>query len=129
MIGYYGKMVFEVNEDKVCTFNGLELSHKSRLASHDIIGKKSKNEFVGLSTSTLSFNINLLASLGVSPKEEIAKWKKYLNEGIEDVLIIGDEPIADKWIVTSISETWNTVFNHGELYSASLKISMEECND
>jgi hypothetical protein len=128
MIGYFGDMIFEVNAERINTFNGLEISHKSRIASHDIIGQKSKNEFLGLSLSSLSFSIKLSAGLGVSPIREIEKWKEYVQTGKEDVLVIGGKPIAEEWVVTGVSESWDRVFSDGKLYSATIKIDMEEYN-
>ncbi len=65
MIGTFGDVTFEVSSDKVRTFSDMKRSGSSRLASHDLIGRKPLLEFGGPGLETLTFNMALSAFLGL----------------------------------------------------------------
>ena len=61
--GLLGKIPFSCSDSRVLTFQNLQVQKSARYASHDIIGQKPVNEYVGPSMTTLSFTIQLRAQL------------------------------------------------------------------
>lgn len=127
MIGYFGDIVFETSDKKILTFSEFKHDSAGRWEKHAVVGEKPVSEFVGPDLDSITFTIALNGSNGVKPLDEIYKWHDMVNEGYADVLVIGNKILgSDKWVVKQISGTWNTVFNHGELYSASIDVTLEE---
>ena len=128
MIGCIGKkVIFETSDKKVLNFNNFTRSANGKWAVHELINAKSKSEFLGAGLQKVSFDIHLDVSLGVKPREVIDLLFRYVEHGVADNLVVGTRRIGNNlWKVTDVSETWNTVLNHGELVSADLNISMEE---
>lgn len=128
MVGYFGNnVVFEVSSEKILTFDGFKYSSAGRWEKHNVISKKPISEFIGPDVDTISFTIILDGSFGIKPREEMERWIKMVNDGIADILVIGNKPLGkDKWSVKSISESWDKIFNQGELWSGKIDVSFEE---
>lgn len=132
-IGSLGSLItFKVNTDKkgninVLTFNSLSQKVAGRYSTHNIIGKKPKTEFLGPDLRTLSFNITLSAMLGVKPRTTLTKIEKAVESGEAYTFTVGTKKVgSNKWVITDISETWNEIYNKGELVEASLSLSLKE---
>lgn len=127
MLGYFGDVVFETSDKRVLTFTGFKHDSAGRWEKHSVIGKKPISEFIGPDLDTITFTINLNGSNGVKPRDEMDRWLKMVNDGIADILVIGNKSLGqDKWDVKSVSEAWDTVFNKGELYSGKIDVTLEE---
>jgi len=126
MIGNFGDFIFEVSDKKIFTFSKISLENKVRIAKHNIIGKPQLTEFLGVETGAISLEINLKKYQGVDPRKEYEKLIKTMEEGIVSPLIIGDMPIGENWIITSISQEWNKIFNNGVVISINGTIKLEE---
>jgi phage protein U len=128
MIGYFGKdIIFETSDERILTFAGLTRDIASRWGSHDLIGVKPKTEYIGPGLDTITFTIDLNGNNGVKPRTEMDLWLVKARDGIAETFVIGGKPLgADKWIVKSVSQAWGTIFNHGEVFSGKVDISLEE---
>jgi phage protein U len=127
VIGAFGKIFFKSSDKRILTFNGLTREIAGRFETHEVIGKKPKTEFIGPGLDTISFTINLNASLGVRPRREMDKWEAMASKGSAEILVIGGKPVGtDKWVVKSVSQAWDTIFIKGELYSGKIDVTLEE---
>lgn len=127
MIGYFRDIIFEVSDEKIYTFNGFKLDASARYEAHEIIGKKPITEYIASNLKTITLTINLNGSYGVSPIEEMRKWMNLAETGEADYLVIGWEVMGDdQWVVKSVSETWDTFFNEGQLLSGKIDVTFEE---
>ena len=128
MIGYFGKqIIFETSDKRIMTFSELKMDIASRYAKHDVIMKKPITEFIGPDLDSLSFAVNLNGNFGVKPRVEMEKWAALARDGVAEVFVVGGKPLgADKWVVKSVSQAWDTVFNGGELFSGKIDVSLEE---
>lgn len=127
MIGYYGDIIFETSDQRILNFSGLKRDVKGRWEKHAVIGKKPVSEFIGPDLDTITFTVSLSGNNGVKPRDEMERWNQYANKGLADVLVIGGRPVGNnKWNVQGVSEVWDVVFNHGELFSGKIDVSMEE---
>jgi phage protein U len=127
-IGTLGtSIVFEVTDEKVMTFTEMNRTVTGNWASHAVIGQKPKSEFLGAALQTITFNIVLNAALGVRPRAILDAIAKMVEAGAAEYFVVGSAPVGkNPWKITSVSETWNTILNKGELMKASLSLSLEE---
>lgn len=127
MIGCFSDIVFEVSDEKIYTFGNFKLNASARYNSHEIIGEKPVTEYVGPNLKSISLTINLNGNYGVSPIDEMYKWIDLAETGEADYLVIGRDVMGDdKWVVKSVSETWDTFFNEGELFAGKIDVTFEE---
>ncbi len=127
-IGTFGtKIIFETSDQKILTFNNFQRQISNKWATHEIIGQKPHSEFLGPTLEQISFDIYLNIIFGIKPEEIIETFNQFINDGNSEFLIIGEKIIgSNPWKINSISETWNTILNHGELICASLSLNLEE---
>lgn len=127
MIGSFGNIVFQTSDQKILTPRGMQQTSGSNWALHDIFGGKQRAEYTGQALRTVSFEIMLSAELGVRPRKTLEELER-IAEGREAYpLVIGGRPIGENpWRLVSLSETWDTVLNRGELISAKASLNLEE---
>ena len=108
-IGNWGTViVFEVSSRKILNFQNLKRSVSGRWKKHSIIGKKPRSEFTG-------------------PESLISSLEKAAEKGQIEYLYIGGKKIGSKKMyLESISETWNEVWNNGELVKATVSLTFSE---
>lgn len=127
-IGSLGdKIIFAVSPEKVLTFNKLQKTTKGRWASHDIIGKTPKAEFLGPGQGSLSFSIYVTVMHNVNPKQVIQELNEAAEQGTPLTFILGSSKVGkNKWVIDSVSEAWDAMIDEGRLLSANLNISLTE---
>ena len=75
----------------------------------------------------VTFTIKLDARHGIRPRTTIDQIEKHVRSGTPESLIIGGKKVgSSKMTINSISETWDEVWNRGELVRASLDLTLEE---
>lgn len=128
MIGALGSsIIFETSDARVLTFGNLQRTVASKWANHALIGRKAKSEYLGMELDQISFDIKLNAALGVRPRAVLQAIEDMIAAASAEILIIGDAPIGDNpWKILSVSEAWNVIYNRGELFAASLTLTLEE---
>ncbi|WP_187445341.1 phage tail protein [Bacillus infantis] len=127
MIGFFGKLVFEVSDKKIKTFSNFKRDTAGRWNKHDTIGKLPASEFIGPDLDTISFDIKLSAAFGVKPYEEMEKWYLCARNGNAEMLVIGKKRQASgRWVVKQVSQAWDVVLNNGAVYSLNMTVSLEE---
>lgn len=132
-IGSLGSLItFEVSTDrkgniKLLTFNKLSQKISGRYSDHNIIGGKPKSEFLGPGLRTLSFNIQLSAMHGVKPRKTMESIEQAVESGTALPFAVGSKKVgANKWVIESMSESWDEIYNKGELVSVNLSLSLKE---
>jgi phage protein U len=126
-LGYFGDIGFVTSDQRIMNFSGLKREISARYSNHEVIGQKPVTEFLGPSLQSISFTINLNGSFGVKPRDEMDRWIKKVELGKAELLVIGGKPLGkDQWVVKSVSQTWETVFNKGELFSGKIEVTLEE---
>ena len=128
MIGTLGrKIVFEVSDDWVLTFNSMSREVSGRWTKHEVLGVKPKAEFLGPGCQTVNMTIHLSAALGVKPRRILDTVERMVESGSAEYLVIGGRLVGRRpFCITGSSEEWNTVYSRGELAKATLTISLEE---
>ncbi len=127
MVGKYGDIVFETSDRRILSFNSLNQNVNGRWSSHAVIGKKERAEFNGPGKRKVTFKMTFCATLGIRPREMLEKLENMAENGKVDYLVIGGKAIGEnRFAMTSISETWDTVYSRGELAKASVTVTLEE---
>jgi len=127
-IGNWGIAIsFTVNSSRVLTFKDMKRTVTGRWQSHAIIGKKPKTEFLGPDASGVELTVTLSAENGVSPRTVIKTMEHMADYGRLAYLYIGGRKVGTgRMYLASISETWDEVWNQGELARASMNLTFGE---
>lgn len=127
MIGTFGGIVFEVGGGYALTPNKISRSAKGRWATHETIGRKPTSEYLSPDLQSVSLDITLRADYGVRPRAMLDRLEQIAEQGIVSRLIIGGKPVGrNPYKLTSVSEEWGKIFADGELFSASVSLTLEE---
>lgn len=129
-IGSFGKLVFETSDKKIFTFSNMQHKISANYAQHKIIAKKPRSEFlnVGLREITLTIELNVLH--GIKPRKQLERIEYMLSEAYADYLVIGEKKIwKNKFVITSLSETWDVIYSNGELAKATVNVTFQEYVD
>ena len=128
MIGTLGPaLIFTVSDDYVLTFAGMTRDVSSRWATHETPGTKPKAEFLGPGLQSVSLPITLSSNLGVKPRLMLDLVEQMVETGDSEYLILGYRPVGkNRFRVTASSETWDVIYNQGELARAKLTLTLEE---
>lgn len=127
-IGHIGKeVVFETSDKKILIFSKMQRTVKGRWASHPRIGKKPKRQFLGPDTDQLTFTITLNAGHGVKPRKTVENIERLIRTGKPQTVVIGKKKVgSNKYVVTEMSENWETIMNRGEVVKITCDITLEE---
>lgn len=127
-VGNLGTLiVFEVSTNKVLTFDKMTQSVKGRWTVQNPIGGKPYSEFLGPGQRTLSLSVYLSAAHGVKPRKPMERMERAIESGTPYKLVIGGRKVGSgQWVITDMSEAWDTVLDGGALVSASLTLSLAE---
>lgn len=128
MIGSLGtNIVFEVSDKQVLTFQNLTRTVSGRWTTHETMGAKPKAEFLGADTQGVSLTITLSAALGVRPRTMLETIETMVESGTAEYLILGTAAVgSNPFRLMSASETWDCVYNGGQLAKATVTLTLEE---
>ena len=126
--GNFAKLIsFETSDKKILTFREFKREGEARWHKHDRANKRPMPEFIGPGLDTISFEIHLDARHGVKPRKTMTNIRKHRNAGTPEYLVIkGANVCANKLVITKTSETWDEVWNKGELVRATMEITLME---
>lgn len=128
VIGHIGKtVVFETSDAKILNFKKMQRTVKGRWVSHSRVGKKPKKQFLGPDADQLTFTITLNAEHGVKPRKTVENIEKLIRTGKPQTVVIGSKKVgSNKYAITEISESWETILNRGEVVKITCDITLEE---
>lgn len=127
MIGSLGSIVFKVSSDYIHTFQEFKRVSSGRWAKHDIHGQKPKEEFLGPELDTISFKIELKASLGNNPRYDAERLMILTRTGEALPLVMGGNAMGYyRWVVKEVEQEWEDIDPNGKVLSATVNISLTE---
>lgn len=127
MIGYFGDIIFETSDEKICNFNDFKQAASANYSEHSRYRKKSEREFISPNNEGVSFTMKIRAGHGVRPRIMKDKLIKYCESGKVCPLVIGGHKIGGgKWTVDSIDANFKEVWNRGELVSVEIAVTATE---
>lgn len=126
-IGYMGDIPFTTSSRQVRTFFDYSRKGDPRLGTHDIIGGKSRIEFIAPPLETIDFTIKLSKGLGLNPLRELESLREMRDTGAVFNLFLGGRPVSEhKWIIASLGEAVKYFDRKGEILSVDVSLSLQE---
>lgn len=127
-IANWGKTItFEVSSKKTLTFGKLKRTVSARWKVHNLIGQKPKGEFAGADASGITLEAVLAAERGVKPRKVLEELEEACENGLVDYLYVGGKKIGiNKMYLESIEESWDEIWNEGELVKATVALTFAE---
>lgn len=131
VIGSFGAfIVFETSDKKILNFNSFKRTVSARWTSHPRNGYKPLKQFIGPDAEQISFSIVLDAQHGVKPRDSLEIINTCIFYGIPAYLVIGVKKVGvSQFVITQATESWNCIWNHGELVRVSIELTLEEYPD
>lgn len=127
MVGSFMGRVFTVSSRKIFTPSNLKGNAGSNWASHDIIGRKARSQWVGPKLKSYTMDILLRAQDGVSPRSTLDFFQRVAESQQVDWFVIGGRPISDNpFRLVSVSDEWDAVLNGGALIECKVSLTIEE---
>lgn len=127
MVGSFMGRVFTVSSRKIFTPSNLKGSTGSDWASHDIIGRKARSQWVGPKLKSYTMDILLRAQDGVSPRSTLDFFQRVAESQQVDWFVIGGRPISDNpFRLVSVSDEWDAILNGGALIECKVSLTIEE---
>jgi len=126
-IGMYDDIIFETSDRRILTFQGFTRNASANWHEHDRYLRKPAGEFLGPELDTVTFTVQLNASLGVNPQYEADRWLIKCRAGTVGTLMVGNKGYGvDKWRVDDVSQSFNTVYQNGKVYSIDVDVTLTE---
>lgn len=121
------QLIFQVSDWRVLTFRNLKRDISGNWSSMERIGQKPLPFFQGASLQTMTMEIVLDASLGVRPRGMLNQIEQMVESGQAEILVIGRQRIGNgRWVITKSSEAWDVIQRRGELYRATMSLTLQE---
>ena len=127
-VGAIGDVAFSVSANKVMTLTEVSVSKSVNYAVHKIHGHKSKLEYTGKNPTEISFPITLSAFLGINARSQIRKLEDMMWEQQLVPLIIGNDRIGKKWVITSVKEKYTRFGKDGTIAEIDCTVSLKAYN-
>lgn len=121
------KIIFEVSDDVVLTFQNMTREVSGRWAVHEVPGAKPKAEYLGPGNQVVTLPVTLAADLGVRPRAMLEAVENMVEGGMAEYFVIGTAPVSkNPFRLTGSSETWDRIYSRGQLAKATMTITLEE---
>ena len=126
-LGSFLGKVFTVSDRRIFTPSNFKGSTGGEWATHDIIGNKSRSQFVAPKLKSYQMDILLRAQDGVNPRSTLEFFQEAAESGMVDHFIVGDAPISpNPFKLVSVSDEWDAVISGGLLISCKVSLDIEE---
>ena len=132
VIGYLGTgtqegIIFQVSEETLETVRNMTWSGSARYAVHQRHMNNALTEFTGLDPDKITFEITLLAELGVDPMQEIVKIWGYQRKGTALQLVLGEHGYGRyRWTITDHKTKVDHTDVRGDPYCATVSVTLLE---
>ena len=123
-VGTYGDIVFNVSHLQVLTPSNISGSTGADWADHEVLGSKTKSQYLGPQLRSYQMDIQLSSSFGVAPRTALDRLQEMSENGEVHYLIIGLAPLSmNKFAIESISDTWAVVGRTGVLTECKVTLT------
>ena len=126
-VGTYGDIVFNVSHLQVLTPSNISGSTGADWADHEVLGSKTKSQYLGPQLRSYQMDIQLSSSFGVAPRTALDRLQEMSENGEVHYLIIGLAPLSmNKFAIESISDTWDVEGLMGVLMECKVSLTFRE---
>jgi len=125
--GVFGPLIFQTSDRRILVPSGFTLDSSGRWSEHELLSGKPRSQFGGPGLKGGSFDIVFNSRWGVRPRAMLALLNIIVETGQHFHLIIGGRPVGrNSFYIPNTSETWDVVYNGGELARAKINITIKE---
>lgn len=126
-LGSFSSKVFEVNQNKIYTFDEYTRDISINVEDQEVDGDKPSTYIKGISLEGISFNVKLLQSNSIDVETEINDWKNICEVKEPYMLFIGNNPVSsNRYLLTGVSLSDNTYIPSGKLIKSTIKLTFKE---
>lgn len=125
-IGTLGNVAFFVSRKKVQTIQSMKWKKTYTYATHKLVGRKGLLEYTGSEPDEIDLDMEISIALGISPMKVIKKINKMADSQKAVKLILGNDVIGNKWVITEHEVTADKYFRDGTMLAATLKVKIKE---
>ena len=119
--------MFNVSHLRVVTPSNISGSTGADWADHEVLGSKTKSQYLGPQLRSYQMDIQLSSSFGVAPRTALDRLQEMSENGEVHYLIIGLAPLSmNKFAIESISDTWDVVGRMGVLMECKVSLTFRE---
>lgn len=128
IIGSLGKdITFMVTPETVKTLDNMEWTISAKYAEHNRLLRDNLKEFLGQEGETITFDVELMAVLGVNVMKEMINFMVACRTGKVLPLKIGKKLYGKyRWVVKDVKIVSKQYDNQGNLFHAQLKITLND---
>ena len=127
VVGCLGDIIFTVSDQTVRTLDNWKWSGSARYSVHQRHMGRPLTEFTGLDPDKITFDMTLLAELGVDPLEEVIRIWRYERGGTAVPLTIGKHAYGYyRWNVVSHEMTTKYTDPEGNLMGVVVSVTLQE---
>ncbi len=122
--GSFGDIVFEVSAELVRTFEKFSRKRSASYADHETVTGKPTTEYTGGQLDEVEMSMKFLATMGVSPQDEIEKLGTMLESGEAHPLLLGDT-VYGHFTLREMNEDMD-VFVNGRFWQGVVTVTLKE---
>lgn len=127
MIGYWGYLQFEVNDDWMQYPANFQRTAQARTHTFYTNSQRPKTQFLGADLGTVTFTMHLDQRFNSDIRTLLDEFVIWTNEGLAGELVIGTKPMGfDKWICKKAVIKNTDILHHGIIFSADVEVTLEE---
>nr|DAW23793.1 MAG TPA: hypothetical protein [Caudoviricetes sp.] len=127
MIGYWGYLEFEVNDDWWQYPTNIIRTAAGRWSTHNVIGQRPVSEFQGAEEGTFTFTMHFDQRFTDDVRHRLDELVTWVNEGYAAELVIGTKPMGfDKWKIVDVKETITDLLPGGLIFAADAEVKLVE---
>ncbi|NDO20201.1 hypothetical protein FMM68_11140 [Lachnospiraceae bacterium MD329] len=128
MIGYWGYLQFETNDDWLQYPEKIERTVKGRWKTvYPADGGRPRRIFQGADVGTITFTMHLDQRFNSNIRDLLAQITIWVNTGYAQELVIGTKPFGwNKWVCVKAVEKFRDVLHHGVIMAADVEVTLEE---
>lgn len=127
VIGCLGDIVFTVSDKTVLTLDNWKWSGSVRYSTHNRHGMRPLTEFVGPDPDKITFDITLLAELGVNPMDEVVRIWWYERYGTPLPLTVGRKAYGFyRWNIVNHEFVVKHTDREGNVTAATVSLTLQE---
>lgn len=128
IVGSLGdNIVFEVSPDTVKTLNNIKWSSQAEYYTINRHLKDDLIEFGGNKPETITFNVQLSATLGINPLTEMIKFLDAKRDGLAMRFVLGWKAYGKyKWVIESLDNEMKYYDPYGNLLYCEVSVTLKE---
>lgn len=126
-IAVFANKSFEVNANKLYSFDGFQYTSSLQTEKQDSSNGKPKTYIKGPDLDNLSFSIKLDVEFGVNPRKEWQDWRTIMLSEKNYPFILGGRPLSSyNFLLLGVTPSNVVVDNKGNILSMDLELKFDE---